>query len=92
MVENFNVMNLNDKLLCGIYEFGFEKPTDTQKRAIPQCIKKQDVIVQAPSGSGKTISVSISILQKINFSLNECQALILVPTPELALQIRNVRL
>lgn len=85
-------MNLKEELLRGIYWYGFEKPTNTQKRAIPQCIEEQDVLLQAPFGSGKTISISISILQKINFSLNECQALILVPTPELAKQIRNVRL
>lgn len=92
MVENFDVMNLKEELLLGIHWYGFEKPTDIQKCAIPKCIKEQDFLVQAPSGTGKTISISISILQKIDFRLNECQALILVPTPELAKQIRNVRL
>ncbi|XP_022169422.1 eukaryotic initiation factor 4A-I-like, partial [Myzus persicae] len=90
VVENIHEMNLNDELLRGIYEYGFEKPTAIQQRAISQCIKGHDVIVQAQSGTGKITAVLISILQQINTSLNKCQALIMVPSFEIAHQIQNV--
>jgi superfamily II DNA/RNA helicase len=48
-----------------------------------------DVIAQAQSGTGKTATFSIAILQQIDTSLNECQALILAPTRELAQQVIN---
>lgn len=47
----------------------------------------RDVIAQAQSGTGKTATFSIAILQQIDTSLNECQALILAPTRELAQQV-----
>jgi translation initiation factor 4A len=49
-----------------------------------------DVIAQAQSGTGKTATFSIAILQQIDTSLNECQSLILAPTRELAQQIQKV--
>jgi translation initiation factor 4A len=49
-----------------------------------------DVIAQAQSGTGKTATFSISVLQSIDESLNQCQALILAPTRELAVQIQKV--
>ena len=49
-----------------------------------------DVIAQAQSGTGKTATFSIAILQKIDTGLRECQALILAPTRELAQQIQKV--
>lgn len=83
-------MNLKEELLFGIYKYGIEKPTVIQQRAIPSCIKEQNVIIQAPCNTGKTVSILISILQKIDISLNNCQALILVPTREMAQQIQKV--
>lgn len=49
-----------------------------------------DVIAQAQSGTGKTATFSISVLQKIDPNLKACQALILAPTRELAQQIQKV--
>ena len=80
-------MNLREELLRGIYAYGFEKPSAIQQRAIVPCIKGMDVIAQAQSGTGKTATFSIAILEKIDTSLRETQALILAPTRELALQI-----
>jgi len=90
VVENFDEMNLKEELLRGIYGYGFEKPSAIQQRAILPCIKGHDVIAQAQSGTGKTATFSISILQQIDTNLNECQALILAPTRELAQQIQKV--
>jgi len=88
--ENFDDMNLKEELLRGIYAYGFEKPSAIQQRAIVPCIKGLDVIAQAQSGTGKTATFSIAILEKIDTGLRECQALILAPTRELAQQIQKV--
>merc|ERR1712107_844899 len=87
--ENFDDMNLKEELLRGIYAYGFEKPSAIQQRAIVPCIKGLDVIAQAQSGTGKTATFSIAILEKIDTGLRECQALILAPTRELAQQIQG---
>jgi len=88
--ENFDDMNLKEELLRGIYAYGFEKPSAIQQRAIVPCIKGMDVIAQAQSGTGKTATFSIAILEKIDTGIRECQALILAPTRELAQQIQKV--
>merc|ERR1712130_96443 len=88
--ENFDDMDLREELLRGIYAYGFEKPSAIQQRAIVPCIKGMDVIAQAQSGTGKTATFSIAILEKIDTGLKECQALILAPTRELAQQIQKV--
>ncbi|KAJ9125469.1 RNA helicase [Naganishia vaughanmartiniae] len=68
----------------------FEKPSAIQQRAILPIVSGRDVIAQAQSGTGKTATFSISILQSIDTSIRECQALVLSPTRELAVQIQNV--
>jgi len=50
VVDNFDSMNLKEKLLRGIYAYGFEKPSAIQQRAIIPCIRGRDVIAQAQSG------------------------------------------
>jgi len=90
VVDNFDDMNLKEELLRGIYAYGFERPSAIQQRAILPCIKQHDVIAQAQSGTGKTATFSIAILQRIDINNRECQALILAPTRELATQIQKV--
>ena len=70
--------------------FSFEKPSAIQQRGIMPVLKGLDVIAQAQSGTGKTATFSISILQKIDLSIRDCQALVLAPTRELAQQIQKV--
>ena len=74
----------------GVYAYGFERPSAIQQRAIMPVIKGSDVIAQAQSGTGKTATFSISVLQKIDPAVKSCQALILAPTRELAQQIQKV--
>lgn len=88
--ENFDDMNLKEALLRGIYAYGFEKPSAIQQRAIIPCCRGRDVIAQAQSGTGKTATFAVSILQNIDLSVKECQALVLAPTRELAQQIQKV--
>nr|XP_057934214.1 eukaryotic initiation factor 4A-I-like [Doryrhamphus excisus] len=90
IVESFDEMILREELLRGIYAYGFEKPSAIQQRAILPCIKGYDVIAQAQSGTGKTATFAISILQQIDVSLKGTQALVLAPTRELAQQIQKV--
>ncbi|KAH3812401.1 eukaryotic initiation factor 4A-I-like [Dreissena polymorpha] len=90
VVDNFDDMNLREELLRGIYAYGFEKPSAIQARAILPCIKGRDVIAQAQSGTGKTATFSIAILEQLKVDFPECQALVLAPTRELAQQIQKV--
>ncbi|XP_003747632.1 eukaryotic initiation factor 4A-I [Galendromus occidentalis] len=90
VVDSFDDMSLREELLRGIYAYGFERPSAIQQRAILPCVKGHDVIAQAQSGTGKTATFSISILQQIDVSDPACQALILAPTRELAQQIQKV--
>ncbi|KAJ4485553.1 ATP-dependent RNA helicase eIF4A [Lentinula aciculospora] len=90
VVDGFDDMNLNPKLLRGIYAYGFERPSAIQQRAIIPVIKERDVIAQAQSGTGKTATFSVSILQRIDPEIKGTQAIILAPTRELALQTHKV--
>ncbi|KAJ2718752.1 translation initiation factor eIF4A, partial [Coemansia sp. D1744] len=90
VIESFDDMGLDEDLLRGIYAYGFERPSAIQQRAIMPVLKGRDVIAQAQSGTGKTATFSISILQKVDPELAQTQALVLAPTRELALQIRKV--
>jgi ATP-dependent RNA helicase len=69
---------------------GFEKPTAIQQRAIKQIVKRRDLIAQAQSGTGKTAALSIGVLQRISIKEKKCQALVLTPTRELAVQMQKV--
>lgn len=92
VVDNFDDMDLKEDLLRGIFAYGFEKPSAIQQRAIMPIISGLDVIAQAQSGTGKTATFSIAILQKLDLSRPKCQALVLAPTRELASQIHKVAL
>ncbi|CCF58270.1 hypothetical protein KAFR_0E01160 [Kazachstania africana CBS 2517] len=87
---SFESMQLNPLLLQGIYSNGFEAPSAIQSRAITQIISGRDVIAQAQSGTGKTATFTIGMLQVCNFKSSELQCLILSPTRELASQINQV--
>lgn len=89
-IKKWDDLNINTSLLRGIYSYGFENPSEIQKKAIYPIINKKDVIAQAQSGTGKTGAFSISSLQYIDVSLIETQVMIIVPTRELVLQIYKV--
>jgi len=90
IVDSFDGMELKPELLRGIYAYGFERPSTIQQRAIVPVVKGHDVIAQAQSGTGKTATFSVSILQRLDPEVKGTQALILAPTRELALQIHKV--
>jgi superfamily II DNA/RNA helicase len=88
--NSFDEMNIPDALLRGVYAFGFEKPSEIQKRGIVPIIQGRDVLAQAQSGTGKTGTFTIGSLARVDPALHEVQVLILVPTHELADQIHKV--
>ncbi|KAH7696365.1 eukaryotic initiation factor 4A-II-like isoform 1 [Aphelenchoides avenae] len=90
VAETFDQMGLKEQLLRGIFAFGFEKPSAIQQRAIVPCCTGRDVIAQAQSGTGKTATFSVSVLQRVDEKKKETQALIMAPTRELAQQIQIV--
>ena len=89
-IATFEAMGLSDPLLRGIYANGFDRPSAIQSRAIMPIIAGGDVLAQAQSGTGKTGAFTISVLQSIDFQRRACQALILCPTRELAMQTHSV--
>ncbi|KAH7821847.1 DEAD box ATP-dependent RNA helicase [Monocercomonoides exilis] len=90
VVPSFAEMKLNENLLRGIVDYGFEKPSAIQQRAILPILSGRDVIAQSQSGTGKTATFSIAALQSVVVTNKEPQVLILCPTRELALQIQKV--
>ncbi|KAH7369845.1 P-loop containing nucleoside triphosphate hydrolase protein [Rhexocercosporidium sp. MPI-PUGE-AT-0058] len=86
----FEDFNLNRSLLMGIFEAGFEKPSPIQEEAIPVALTGRDILARAKNGTGKTAAFVIPALQKVNPKNNKVQALILVPTRELAMQTSQV--
>ena len=76
----------NEKLLRGIYAYGFEIPSPIQAKAIYPITCKRDIIAQAQSGTGKTGAFTIGSLSLIDTTLNKTQAILLAPTHELASQ------
>lgn len=88
--EDFDSMNLDDKLLRGIYGNGYERPSAIQQKAIVPFCTGKDIIAQAQSGTGKTATFTIGILSNLDLKVNETQAIILAHTRELANQIYNV--
>lgn len=83
-------LDIDHKILRGIYSYGFEIPSPIQSKSIISICKGRDIIAQAQSGTGKTASFTIGTLSHINTELNYIQAIVLAPTRELAIQITNV--
>jgi translation initiation factor 4A len=84
---SFETMSLKNTLLRGIYAYGFEKPSGIQQRAIIPLINGKDLIAQSQSGTGKTGTFAISVLQSVDENIKSPQSIIIAPTRELAHQI-----
>lgn len=81
---------LKRDLLKGIFEMGYERPSPIQEESIPIALAGRDILARAKNGTGKTAAFIIPTLEKIDTSKNIIQALLLVPTRELALQTAQV--
>jgi superfamily II DNA/RNA helicase len=85
----FSDFNLAPALLAGLAELNFTQPTPVQTLVLPAALDGQDVAGQAPTGSGKTAAYGLAALNLVDLSVNGMQALVLVPTRELAMQVRD---
>ena len=86
-MSDFNKFKLKDTTFEFIKLNGFNNPSKVQEKVIPKVLEGKDIIGLSATGSGKTHSYLIPILDKIDTSLNEVQAVITAPTRELAVQI-----
>lgn len=82
----FSDLNLNEPLARAIADLGFESPTPIQAQAMPVLMSGRDLIGIAQTGTGKTAAFALPLLQKVE-TKKEVQALVLVPTRELAIQV-----
>nr|WP_245954865.1 DEAD/DEAH box helicase [Fontibacillus phaseoli] len=80
-------MGLSKAVLQILQDQGIVNPTPVQEKAIPELLAGEDVIVQAQTGTGKTLAFLLPIMEKIRADRPEAQALIITPTRELAIQI-----
>ncbi len=84
---SFAGLGLDPELLEGLRDVGYELPTPIQQQAIPHLLQGLDVIGQAQTGSGKTAAFGLPLLQYVDPSEGELQALLLTPTRELCIQV-----
>ncbi len=80
---------LNDSIQRALDDMGFEESTQIQQETIPLIMEGKDIVGQSNTGTGKTAAYAIPILEKIDKELKMPQALVLLPTRELAVQVAN---
>jgi len=83
----FDELNLSKEIQKAVEEMGFEEATPIQSEAIPAIMSGKDIIGQAQTGTGKTASFGIPLIEAIDKHSKNIQALVLCPTRELAIQV-----
>lgn len=87
MEKDFAGLGLSNQLVEGLQKMKVCVPTEIQAKVIPAALQGKDVVVQSPTGTGKTLAYLLPLLQSIDISEQAMQAVILVPTHELAVQV-----
>ena len=85
----FNKFHLKEYVNLGLKNIGFNAPTKIQDLVIPRALTGESLVVESATGSGKTHSFLIPILENLDEDLNEVQTIIISPTRELATQLYN---
>lgn len=85
----FSDLNLSKEVLQAIDDMGFESPSEVQEGTIPLILEGRDVLAQAQTGTGKTASFGIPMIERIQDDCDGMQGLVLVPTRELARQVSD---
>ena len=88
--ENFDSLNLNEDLLKGVYLYGFNQPSKIQIKGIGSINTGKDCILQSQSGTGKTATYLLGVMNRLDSSETSCQGIIITPTRELASQVYDV--
>jgi ATP-dependent RNA helicase DeaD len=83
----FAALNLSAETLAALDQKGYRTPTDCQAEAIPRAQAGKDLVVQSRTGTGKTAAFGIPMVEKVDVTRPEVQALVLAPTRELAVQV-----
>ena len=86
-VTKFEELQLDDRIIRAITEMGFEEASQIQAQAIPVVLEGRDMIGQAQTGTGKTAAFGLPLLQKVDPKVKKLQAVVLLPTRELAIQV-----
>ncbi len=86
-VTKFEELQLDDRIIRAITEMGFEEASPIQAQAIPVVLEGRDMIGQAQTGTGKTAAFGLPLLQKVDPKVKKLQAVVLLPTRELAIQV-----
>lgn len=84
---SFDDLALSEAVLAALRDVGYEAPSPIQAQTIPPLLAGDDVVGQAQTGTGKTAAFALPILSKLNISKPTTQAIVLVPTRELAIQV-----
>ncbi|BES87524.1 ATP-dependent RNA helicase [Nesidiocoris tenuis] len=88
--NEFEEFCISRELLMGIFEKGWEKPSPIQEASIPIALTGRNILARAKNGTGKTGAYSIPVLEQVDPKLDQIQAMIIVPTRELALQTSQI--
>ncbi|KAH8266071.1 hypothetical protein KR038_001864, partial [Drosophila bunnanda] len=88
-VKTFSELNLRHEIVLGLQRRNFLTPTMIQAAAIPIALSRKDMLVQSKSGTGKTLIYAIAALQGFYADIRTPQALVIVPTRELAIQVKE---
>ncbi len=86
-MTTFNELNLNQNTIDGLKKQNIEGPTEVQSLSIGKILENKDLLVNAQTGSGKTLTYLIPMFEKIDTTKRETQVLVLAPTHELVMQI-----
>ncbi|PTK45639.1 DEAD/DEAH box helicase, partial [Staphylococcus nepalensis] len=85
----FEQFDLSPQLIDAVADLNFNQPTEIQQRVIPKIIKGQNIIGQSQTGTGKSHAFLLPLMEKIDTSIQEPQAIVVAPTRELAQQLYN---
>lgn len=86
---NFKDYKLSDEILKSLNMLNYKTPTKVQQEVIPVALENKDVLVKSQTGSGKTATFAIPLCELVDWDENKPQALILTPTRELAIQVKE---
>src|SRR5919199_1861028 len=86
-MTTFADLGLSEPLLQALRDVGYESPSPIQEQAIPPLLEGRDVIGQAQTGTGKTAAFGLPLMEFVDPSDDEVQALVLTPTRELCIQV-----
>ncbi|OCN04871.1 RNA helicase [Erysipelotrichaceae bacterium MTC7] len=89
MMNKFTNYGFDQEILTAIDKLGYVQPTKVQEELFPVILSQQDAIVKSQTGSGKTAAFALPILQQLDWNIRTPQVLVLTPTRELALQIKD---